>query len=173
MAAGRKPRPLKPDEIPEDQRETFVFDSQRLEPYYSRHCLVIDRVCRNCGGRFVSSSSQIRADLRRGRRILGLCRPCAITPGVHQAGRRKLVKGWYVTVNGYIEQWVPGTGYVKQHRLVMAETLGRALHPFEHVHHRNGQRDDNRPENLELWTSSRQPFGQRATEKHCPTCTCL
>lgn len=47
-----------------------------------------------------------------------------------------------------------------EHRIVMEMVLGRELREFENVHHRNGLRHDNRPENLEVWTKP-QPCGQR------------
>lgn len=59
--------------------------------------------------------------------------------------------------------------WIGEHRVVMEQTLGRSLRKGESVHHINGIRNDNRPENLELWVGPIR-YGQRATQVHCPHC---
>lgn len=58
----------------------------------------------------------------------------------------------------------PRSGRVREHIVVMEKKIGRRLLKGEEVHHLNGVRSDNRPENLELWTKS-QPSGSRCEDK--------
>lgn len=72
--------------------------------------------------------------------------------------------------SGYVTLYLPNHpncsvyGVIMEHRVVMEKMIGRYLEPHENVHHKNGDRADNRPENLELW-SRKQPPGQRIEDK--------
>lgn len=83
------------------------------------------------------------------------CASCArkrqIPPGVgaYSKGKRKN-SGGYIRISSPNHPRADKNGNVLEHRLVMEQQLGRYLLPSEKVHHRNGFKDDNRWENLEL-----------------------
>src|SRR5574342_1101230 len=68
-----------------------------------------------------------------------------------------------ITVKGHPNQ-MDLKGRIREHIFVMSNILGRPLSKSETVHHKNGDRLDNRPENLELWHRG-QPPGQRVEDK--------
>lgn len=107
------------------------------------------RECSSCGDPITNGSKT------------GMCFPCVCM------AKRATVPNRYLNATGYVmltAHWdhpnANARGRILEHVKVMADALGRPLFPGENVHHKNGVRDDNRPENLELWVVS-QPAGQR------------
>lgn len=71
---------------------------------------------------------------------------------------------WVVTVPPELRHLSNGETSCLEHRIVMGQKLGRPLFDDESVHHRNDDRLDNRPTNLELWSRG-QPRGRRTIDK--------
>ena len=115
----------------------------------------------HCGEEFVNTSNNI---------VKGRVTSCGCTRykigDSHWAWKGG--KTSWINNNGYVTLEInDGNGEkyrIPEHRHVMEQHLGRELNSYETVHHKNGVRDDNRLENLELW-SSHHPSGQRVEDK--------
>lgn len=86
-----------------------------------------------------------------------------------KGGRVKHSEG-YIEVKVYPEDFyysmANSNGYVIEHRLLMAKKLKRCLLPWEVVHHRNGVRDDNRLENLQLLPTRKYHITDTVLKSH-------
>jgi hypothetical protein len=124
-----------------------------------KHPLMV-RACSHCGGE-ISNKYITKQGYDRGRDggIRFCSKACA-----NRSREKKTKKDRH----GYIYHYLPGSTkrnqkQIYEHRQVMERMIGRSLTKDETVHHINGVRHDNRPENLELW-ASRHGKGQRVSD---------
>lgn len=162
---SRKPQPLLIDEVPENVRAAYDFKSHVVIGSNGNQCSTIERRCLSCQARDRVSVSSVRASIKANR-LSGLCNSCRAkknmksnrkTPSGVESNNWK--GGRYVDKKGYIlildaNRQNSKTKYTFEHRLVMEKHLGRPLLRTETVHHKNGDRQDNRIDNLELWRGS-------------------
>jgi len=100
---------------------------------------------------------------------MSMCRECYSEKMRRQNAHRVMADGTRrVNPSGYVMVKHDGQWRL-EHTIIMEGKLGRSLRPIETVHHKNGIRHDNRPENLELWLGPVRS-GIRAIDWHCPHC---
>lgn len=115
----------------------------------------------------------ICSDCRRPKSRTGLrCKPCSkLGPrNPHWTGGvTKHCRG-YVVLTRPDHPNADSNGQIFEHRVIMEQVLGRLLDPVEVVHHKNGLKDDNRPENLELFDSQSEHMifeNEERIERRC------
>lgn len=88
-------------------------------------------------------------------------------------GREHNGKPVLMTSGGYLKVWEPGhpaarANWVLEHRLVVEKVIGRYLDTKEHIHHKDGNKTNNHPDNLEIMSHndhSRLTTGRREAAK--------
>ena len=134
---------------------------------------MVTKKCQQCGKEFKTFPSR----LARGENKY-CSRECS-NPHRGSPGERNgnWSGGRYKLKSGYIGINTGGGTYRLEHALVMEKHLGRRLRRNENVHHRNGIRDDNRLENLELLSIAdhtrhhhKGKVKSKWVECRCPSC---
>lgn len=108
---------------------------------------------------YLNRQNKKRRDLVRNRLGLPLDHP-----QINESGKGFKLKDGYIYVLNKKHPNAAKSGYVAEHIVIMTQHIGRPLRKGENIHHKNGIRDDNRIENLELWVNTCRQ-GQRIEDK--------
>lgn len=154
------------------QNGSIILYSQPRIQHFSSKCVQVK--CGDCG-----SIRLVQHPALKYKKFTGLCLSCSnrkIADSNTGAQHPNWRGGYTLSKEGYVyihhsvldpadqklvSSMLTNHNYVLQHRLVMAKRINRPLKSNEHVHHMNGIKDDNRPENLMLCS----PTSHRQEEK--------
>ena len=118
-----------------------VVNEGLVDSWGRRNRLLDDRVCHACGESYRPKKSTAKYCSRK----------CMWSKN---GGKNKKEFSWWINTKGYVEGriWISGTEQirVKQHRWIAEGILGRPLKEWEDVHHKDGNKLNNSPENLEV-----------------------
>ncbi len=140
---------------------------------YSEDDPYIGLACSRCGK--VRWRRYYRSHMRRRQNICVDCTRKArvMEQGANWRGGRLKEQYGYVLIkvarDDFFYPMATQTGYIFEHRLVMAKRLNRCLLPWEVVHHKNGIKDDNRLENLTLLPSKASHIIDARTKSYIRT----
>lgn len=139
----------------------------RRNVYCSEQCKRGNAVCEGCRKSFIPGKKTARRFCSRRCFYDGMC---PVGTVAHSYAGYMIIK---------VPPDTPGRklagnrgNWMWEHRYVMQQKLKRPLLRTERVHHINGKRNDNRPENLELWKRAHPP-GVRSKDYHCAGCRCF
>lgn len=131
------------------RRECKHCNMVRTRKVWPEKLNIEDKRCAGC--KKVFKKTEFNKDSTKSDGLYSICKICRNKRKNHKS--RRIPGKWHYDAYGYLIRTVNGENQ-KQHRWIMERILKRKLNIKEHVHHINGIKIDNRPENLEIMNHS-------------------
>jgi len=129
----------------------------QIDPNHTKR-IVIPIICGKCNIKRYWRLDMVQRKMRTGE-FTGFCKQCYKTltwKEKHRLrpARRRLNDAGYMKIFAPENPMADKRGEIYEHRLIMSQILKRPLERWEHVHHKDGKRGNNQPENLELFPNT-------------------